>query len=496
MNSVPQALAVARRWRAPIMAIALLATVAGCTTNPATGESNFTPFMSPAQEAAVGRAEHPKLLAAMGGAYDERGALTRYVAKIGRRLQAVSEMPSPPFTFTIVNSDEINAFALPGGYVYVTRGLIALADSEAELAGVLAHEIGHVTARHTAQRYNQSVFAQLGAAMLGNAIGSRAVGDLARYGVAAYVQQFSREQELQADELGIRYLTRSGYDPRAMASFLATMQAESALSRRIAGKTGAAPEASLFSSHPRTVVRVRRAADLARASHPTGLRVAHDEYLLAIDDTLFGDDPEQGYRRGRVFSHPKLGFRFEVPPGFRLRNTPQAVLASNAADTVIRFDGARVAVGLSMPRYLADVWFPKLSLRTIEAITVNGMAAATASARVNTNRGPRDIRAIAIRFDRETVYRFLILSPPKITAALNVGLRRMTFSFRHLTPAEIAALKPLRIRVHRVAAGETVATLAATLPYTDFQAERFRVLNGLRPGEGLAAGGLIKLIDE
>ncbi len=483
------------RWRALAVAAALAAPLPACTANPATGGADFTPLMTPAREAEIGREEHPLRLAAFGGAYDERAALERYVRTLGARLQGVSEIPEPPFTFTLVNSDKVNAFALPGGYVYVTRGLLALANSEAELAGVLAHEIGHVTARHTAQRYHQGILAQLGVAIIGAAAGNRLIGDLASLGAAAYVQGYSRDQELEADRLGVRYLERAGVDPWAMVSFLKSMQAESALAAKIAGREGREPEASLFSSHPRTVDRVARAAQSAAGARG-GAGVGRDEYLLRLDGTLFGDDPEQGFRRGRMFAHPRLKFRFEVPPGFRMRNSPKAVVASHPNGAVIRFDSAEVERNTPMTRYLAREWPRAVALGRIEAITVNGMAAATGTARTSTRDGARDVRALAIRFAGEQVYRFLIVTPPGVARALDVELRRMTYSFRPLGEREAAALRPLRVRVHTVAPGDTVESLAATLPFDDLRAERFRVLNGLGPGERLAPGRLVKLIAE
>lgn len=472
----------------------LAAGLAGCTVNPATGKQDFTAFMSPEQEAKVGREQNPKLLAAFGGAYDERPALSRYVTEIGRRLQAVSEKPSPPFTFTIVNSDTVNAFALPGGYIYVTRGLLALANSEAEIAGVIGHEMGHVIARHTAQRYSRGVLAQLGALAVGAATGSRSIAQLANLGAAAYVQGFSREQELEADSLGVRYLARAGYDPRAMASFLESLEADSKLARRIAGKEGRDPAASLFASHPRTARRIAQA--VARAGGARAGKVGHDSYLLRLDGTLWGDDPDQGIRRGREFIHPKLRFRFEVPPDFHMRNTSKAVVAVARNGAAIVFDGARVPAGIAMADHITVQWFPKVAWRDVEAITVNGMAAATAAARVNTRQGPRDLRAIAIRFDRNQVYRFLILTPPEATAGLNEALRRMTYSFRALSAEEAAKVKPLRVRIHEVEAGETVARLAARMAVPDYKVERFRVLNGLGPNEALRPGRLVKLIGE
>ena len=467
----------------------------GCTVNPATGERDFTPFMSTDQEMALGREEHPKVLASMGGDYDEHAALSRYLNRIGRTIHRVSELSELPFTFTVLNNDDVNAFALPGGYVYVTRGLLALVNSEAELAGVIAHEIGHVTARHSAQRYNRAIFSQLGAAVLGAATGSQFVGDLAGVGAAAYVQGYSREQELEADRLGVRYLERAGYDPRAMAGFLSSMAAEARLSARIEGRDGSDPTASLFSSHPRTIDRVARAAEAARRGR-SGLRIGREEYLRHLDGILFGDDPAQGIRRGRVFAHPVLGFRFEVPLGFRIRNTSEVVLASHPDGAVVRFDGGRIERRMTMKRYLTREWLRGLELGQIEDITVNRLDAATGTTRVNTRDGPYDVRAVAIRFDRRQVYRFLIITRPRLTGPMGEGLRRMTFSFRPLSRREIADLKPLRLGVREVRRRENVESLAATLPFDDFHVERFRVLNGLGPRERLKPRQLVKVIGD
>ena len=482
--------------RLPPLAIAalLLAVASGCTVNPATGNQDFTPLMGTDREAAIGAEEHPKLLAAFGGDYDERASLNAYVDRIGRRLLRVTETPNARFTFTIVNSDVVNAFALPGGYVYVSRGLLALANNEAELAGVIAHEIGHVTARHTAQRYNRTVFAQLGAAVLGAVVGNRAVSQAANLGAAAYVQGYSRESEFEADQLGIRYLVKAGYDPGAMADFLASLGAESALAGKIAGIEERPAETSLFASHPRTVDRVRRAAEAARPRQGGDQRLAGDEFLLALDKTLFGDDPEQGLRRGREFIHPSLNFRFKAPPGFALRNTPKAVIARHPNGAVVIFDGDKLGPNLAMGRYLSDVWLDGVGLRNIDRITINGMDAATGETRTNTKDGPRDLRAVAIRFSGETIYRFLILTPPDVTAALSEGLRRMTYSFRPLSEREAAGARPQRIEIYEVKPGDTVDSLAAALPYETLKSERLRVLNGLAPDETLQPGRLIKLI--
>ena len=274
------------------LAIAAPLGLSGCSANPATGERQFTAFMSPADERRIGAEEHPKLVEAFGGLYDDP-ALQRYIESIGRRLQRTSEQPEPPFTFVVLDSPAVNAFALPGGYVHVSRGLMALANDEAELAGVIAHEIGHVTARHTAERYSRSLVAGLGAAILGAVSDSETVGDIARIGADAYVQGYSRSQELEADMLGVRYLSRSSFDATAMTSFLEAMGAASALARRMAGTRGKDPLASLFSSHPRTAERVMQASRAAQAEF--GGERARAPYLERIDGMTYGDS-----RDGRV----------------------------------------------------------------------------------------------------------------------------------------------------------------------------------------------------
>ena len=191
-----------RAIRVPALSLALVA-LAACTTNPATGRNSFTGFMSPQQELQIGAEEHPKILATFGGAYDDAG-IAAYVDEVGQRLARNSDLPELKLTFTVLDSSIVNAFALPGGYVYVSRGLLALARNEAELAGVLAHEIGHVTARHSAQRYSQTIIAGLGANVLGAVVGAPA-GQLAQLGAATYLSAYSRDQEFEADTLGVRY---------------------------------------------------------------------------------------------------------------------------------------------------------------------------------------------------------------------------------------------------------------------------------------------------
>ena len=477
-----------------VLAAAAPLALSGCSVNPATGEEQFTAFMPPEEERLIGAQEHPKLVKAFGGLYDDP-KLQSYVASLGRLLQQTSEQPEPPFTFVILDSPEVNAFALPGGYVHVTRGLMALANDEAELAGVIAHEIGHVTARHSAERYSHGLVAGLGAALLGAVIDSETVADFAQLAAGAYVKGYSRSQELEADMLGVRYLSRSGFDATAMPSFLETMGAESELARQMAGSRGEGALTGLFASHPRTADRVRKAAAAAQAEF--GGDRARDVYLRQIDGMIYGDSPEEGFVRGRAFAHPVLRIAFTAPRGFRLRNGPGAVVGTHPTGALLRFDEARLQdSAISTSRYLRGIWASKVPLNRIERLAIDGLDAVAASTPVRTSSGVRNVRLVAIRAAPNRVYRFFFVTPPRETQAFAAPFRQMMASFRRLSQRQAANLRPLRLRVFEVAAADTVESLAARMPFNDFRSERFRVLNGLRTGERLKPGQLVKIVTE
>lgn len=481
------------RLAAPILLAAALGS-AGCSTNPATGEATFTPFMSPSEEMRIGAEEHPKILQEFGGAYGDP-SVTTYVASIGRLLARTTETPNQPFTFTVLDSPVVNAFALPGGYVYVTRGLMALANDEAELAGVLAHEIGHVVARHAAQRYSQAVLANLGLNVLGAATQNSGLTQLAGLGAQLYLLSYSREEELEADKLGIRYLARAGYDPMAMTSFLSQLEAEDALDAKIAEKEGSERPPEFLSTHPRTETRIVEAANEARAHTNATLALDRDIYLQKIDGLVYGDSAEQGFVKGRVFAHPKLRFRFEAPPGFRLQNGEDAVVGEHANGSKLVFTSDDVPEkDLGILWYLVNQWAEGTTLEAAEEIVVNGMRAATARTRLAAQGKTYDARLVAIRFDQRTIYRFLFLTPPNLTAAMSEDLRRTTYSFRRLSDAEAALLRPKHIEVVTVRSGDTPEGLASRMAVDEFPLETFRVLNALKPGQPLELGRKIKLV--
>ncbi len=483
----------------PLLCAALFG-VAACSTNPATGRSSFTALMGPEDEKRLGAEEHPKLVKQFGGEYSDRD-LDAYVSKVGLALAAETEMPDLDYSFTVLDDDLINAFALPGGYVHVTRGLMALASNEAELAGVLAHELGHVTARHSAERYSQSVVAGVGAAILGAAgsvVGVPGVGQVAGYGAQAYVQTYSRDQEFEADRLGIRYMTRAGYDPEAMASFFKKMDAYTQLQAAMAGDPRAAERFSVMASHPRTGDRVEQAIKLAKTAPVANPKTNEKAYLTHIDGLVFGDSPDEGVCRGREFAHPNLRIAFRVPNGFILSNSPGRVMARGPKGALIMFDmesnGDRARSVGAPSAYIARIGGSQLKFQSIQEIEVNGMEAATGIARVRTNQGVVDARVVAIRERPERIYRFLFLTPAAATNSLAPELKRTTYSFKRLSESEARAIRPLRVKVVTVENGDTAESLVKQMPFESYRLERFRAINGLRPGQSPKPGQPVKII--
>lgn len=474
--------------------VTVLPVLGGCSTNPATGEQSFTAFMSPEQERQVGQEQDPQIKKEFGGAYSD-AELAAYVTQIGKKLAATSEMPNLDFKFTVLNTPDINAFALPGGYVYVTRGLIALAENEAELAGVIAHEIGHVTARHSAERYSRGTAIGLGAAVLGALTDSQAVSDLANLGSQLYLKGYSREQEFQADTLGVRYLSRAGYETGAMASFLQKLGNASRLQAEIAGADHDPDAVDLMATHPRTVDRVQKAQAAASVRPVANPFIGKDPFLDQVDGILFGSDPKEGVIRDRVFLHKDLNFRFEVPPGFRLINEESRVLAADQSGGRFIFDKAPKADGQAPAAYLRNIWAKDYSVRDLESIAINGMDAATGWLAITAKDGTvYTLRLLAVRYDANSLYRMQFLIPRQRAGSLNEDMRRTTYSFRPLTSEERAGIRPYQVEVVRMDGGTSEASLASTIPFPGYEVRYFKVMNGLEGGAQAPSGSRVKTI--
>ena len=481
--------------RLPRAAAAALLTLAlTAPAGPARAQGGFT-LMSPEQERQLGQQEHPKILKEFGGVYDDP-EIGGWVAQIGGRLAAASGTPATQYTFTVLDSPIVNAMALPGGYVYITRGLLALANTEAEVAGVLAHEIGHVVARHSARRHTSSVLAGIGAGLLGVLTGSDGAAQLGQFVGAGLLAQYSQGQEFESDSLGVRFMAQVGYNPRAQADFLSSLNRAHALQESIRGSKANTLE-GFFASHPNTLERVQRAAAAAaETGAPPRAFYGRDELLRRIEGMPYGDSAAQGFVKGRTFAHPKLGFEFTVPLDFRIVNQPSAVLAQGPGGAIIQFDSAsRPRLGDPLD-HVAREWGAKLALRDLERLEVNGLPGATGRARIRTQNGTRDVRLVAIRFAEGRIYRFAFLTPPDLTARLAPELQRTTYSLRPLTGQEAAALKGLRIRIVQVRPGDSVESLARRMIVESHPVEHFRVLNALEPEMALRPGERVKIIAE
>ena len=495
---------MARRITPTLLATVALATLAallsGCQTSPATGRQFFS-SMSSSEETSLGKEEHPKILEEFGGAYAEKPALNAYVNQVGQFVAQHAERKDVKYTFTLLDTEEINAFALPGGYVYVTRGLLTLANNEAELAGVLGHEVGHINARHTAERAGQAQTAQvLGAlgVLLGTAIGGDAGGQLATATAnelgADYLGHFSQEQEFEADSLGVRYLGRSGYDPQAMATFLDSLNDDTHLEAKLAGNEAAADTYSMKQSHPRTPDRVQRA--IQEASEPVANPVVNrDRLLVQIDGMIWGADPRQGVIKGATFIHPALRFAFDAPKGMKLANSPSEVVGKSS-DAAMIFDVADPAPTGALTQYVASGWQKGATVADVQALEINGMEAAAGLAKGTLNDTPVAIRLVAIRQSAKAVYRFLFVSLPENFAAMDQRFLASAQSFREISAAEAAGYRPKRIRVVTVAAGDTVASLSSRMQVDAAKADWFRVLNHLAADAKLQPGQKVKLVVE
>ena len=477
--------------------IAVLALMlAACTASPPSLEpqTSLSPPPKPSETSDMSPAvlrEHQRILAAYGGVYNDP-RLQATIEQTVERLVAASERPDLHYRVTMLNSQSINAFALPTGQLYVTRGLVALANDESELASVLAHEMGHVVARHAAIREEQAKQAALVGRVVTDVISDPEVGALALAKSKLALASFSRAQEFEADAIGIGIASRAGYDPYGAVRFLTSMEHNSELKPQ---QNGAAidPRAPDFlSSHPATPERISNAQANARQyTGPASGGREKQAYLSGIDGIVFGEDPSEGFVRGRRFLHPRLGFTFTAPEGFTLENTAQAVLGvRHGGGQALRLDVVRVPSEQTLAGYLTSGWIENIDAGTVEDVTINGFAGATAAA-----KGDQwDFRLYAVRFGSD-VYRFIFASKHR-TPETDRVFRELIGTFRRMSLAEIEDAKPLRLQVVTVGPNDTVEKLAGRMALADRQVERFRVLNGLEPGERLKSGSEVKIVVE
>ena len=444
-------------------------------------------------EAAQGAEYHPQLLAEFGGAY--QGPEAAYIESVGKNIAVQSGLGNARSDFTVstLNSSVNNAFAIPGGYIYTTRQLVTLMNNEAELAAVLGHEVAHVAARHSQRRQaraqQNSLLGAAGAILSGILLGDSGIGQQISQtflqGSQLLTLKFSRSQELQADDLGIQYLTRAGYDPKAMATVLSSLAAQNSLDAQIQGRDAKMPEWA--STHPDPASRVQTA--LSKAAGGTGT-TNRDTFLTRIDGLLYGDDPAQGVVEGSSFIHPDFRLSFTAPQGFYMVNGTRAVSINGQSGqgqlTLAPYSG-------NLESYIRTAFNglqQGLAPSSIERTTVNGIPAAYGQARVNSNSGQVDVVVFAYEFASDRAYHFVTISQ-----AGRAGVFTPMFnSMRRISASEAANVIPRRIDVVTVGSRDTVASLAQRMAYSNAQEARFRVLNGLSSNDGVTAGQKVKIV--
>jgi len=430
--------------------------------------------------------ENARILASYGGIYDD-AKLHAMVSQLVDRLVAASEKPEQKYEVTILNSPAVNAFALPNGQLYVTRGLLVLANDKAELASVLAHEMGHVIARHAEIREDQARQAALVSHVVSDVLSDPQVGALALAKSKLALASFSRAQEFEADGIGVGISARAGFDPYGASRFLTDMQRNAELK---SPSNDIHNSADFLSNHPSTPDRVRNALANARQfSSPGPGERDRNDYLRDLNGLIYGEDPSEGFVRGRRFVHPKLGFTFTAPPGFVLDNTAQAVLGlKDGGGEAMRLDVVSVPAQQSLPDYLKSGWMDNVEPQSVEEFTINGFPAASTTA-----KGEQwSFRLFAVRFGSD-VYRF-IFATKAMTPQTDASFREAVMSFRRMSLKESREVKPLRVKIVTVGKSDTVTGLAHRMP-VDHAIDRFRALNGFGQHDAVKPGELVKLID-
>lgn len=481
-----------KRFRAVLSGAVLSFALASCSTinldQFGWGEIKREPdavaqSLPPAQ-----RKEHERLVSTYGGIY-RAPALQGLIEQTINRLENASERPELKYRVTILNSPAINAFALPGGSLYVTRGLISLANDTSELASVLSHEMAHVVARHAALREDQIRAAVLNSRAISDTLKDPQLGALALAQSRLSIARFSRDQELEADAVGVGIASRAGYDPYGASRFLNSMGRFAQLRTATLGNNQPR-DVDFLSSHPSTPERISIAVANAKPFvNPKAIERDREAFMRALDGVIYGDDPKEGFVRGRVFLHPNLGFAVTAPESFALENTPQAVLgATPAGREAMRLDAVRVEESQTLPDYISKGWVEGIDPATIETFQINGFEAATATA-----RGEQwSFRLYAIRFGG-VVYR-IAFAARELTPQLESSFRAAASSFRRVPPEEAQSIRPLRIKLHQVVAGDTPERLAQRSAFSDRHLERFLVLNGIQRGVRLTPGDFVKIV--
>ena len=478
--------------RLPLSILLLAVTVTGaCTKNPATGKRQLSLY-SEGQEIEIGRQSHPGVLGQFGSLDDSR--IQDYVGGTGSELAAVSHRPDLPWTFTVVDSEVINAFALPGGYIYVTREILAHMNNEAELAGVLGHEIGHVTARHGVAQASKAQLA--GVALVAGSIFSPTFGqfsDLAQVGMGMLFLKHGRDAERQSDQLGVRYSHAAGYDPRKLSDFFMVFQ-------NMREETGQQIPGWL-STHPDPPDRIRATAELAQQvieqEPDSNLRVNRNTFLGYLEGLVFGQNPREGFTKEGNFYHPDLRFRIAFPRAWRVQNGKNAVLflePDQVAGVQLTLAPAGAGDG---PEDRARQVAASSSVELLEGRrrSINGLPAFLGLYRIANQQTGQYLNALAAFIHHgDLLYELVGLAPGTVFSTYSGTLESVVTSFRELRDPQILGVKPDRISIYQVRRGGTLRDIARLFPHPEYTAEDLASLNRISADERLPAGTRVKVL--
>jgi predicted Zn-dependent protease len=473
--------------------IGLLVFLASCAINPVSGQHEFM-LLNEQEEVQLGGQTDAQIVKEYRLYPDPR--LTSYVEPIGQRLAKTSHRAELPFQFKILDSAAVNAFAVPGGYVYVTRGILSSLNSEAELAGVLGHEIGHITARHSAQQYSRAQVAQVGLG-IGSIVGAvfPVIGGLttglAQVGVGMLFLSFSRDNERQADSLAVEYASKTGYDGAQLASFFESLE-------RMNPGADRSGLPSWFSTHPSPEDRLKavraQAKEWQARVGARELRVNRDEYLRQIEGLIYGEDPRQGYEAGGIFFHPELRFQFPVPAGWKLNHSPSNVqIVSEKKDALMLL----AATSEKSPREAAGLFVSKSKGRIVRAETlpVNGLPAQRVFSDHATQQG--DIRLVSYFIQKDQrVYAFHGISQQTAASRYESLFVNTMGGFKELTDPARINVQPDRVRIRPAQTTQTLADLLRSFGVAEAKLQEVALLNGKNLSERIPAGTLIKVVEK
>lgn len=460
----------------------LTALVVTCATNPVTGKSELS-LVSESQEIQMGQDEAKQVVSSIGLVADPE--LQAYVSRIGKELAAHTERPNLPWSYQVVNEPVVNAFALPGGPVFITRGILAHFNSEAEMASVLGHESGHIAARHSVQQISRSELAQLGLGV-GSILSPTVAkyGGIASAGLSVLFLKFSRDDESQADALGFRYALSDGYDVRAMEDVFNTLE-------RISGSDGRVP--TWQSTHPSPVNRIADTeARLAKVTIDLNkAKLNRDVYLRQIDGLTFGDDPRQGFFEGNAFYHPDLRFQIIFPQGWATQNLPDAVLAGSPnKDAIIQLTvGPQTPPGDAASKFLAQQGMQSSGAR---ALTINGFSAAQGNFTAQTDNGAVEGIVTFLNYAGGS-YQILAYTPSGKLSSYDAAFRRTTASFDRLTDQSKLNRQAATIRIVTLPRQMTLNEFYQAYPST-VPVEEIALINGVQKSTVLTRGMLVKQV--